>query len=68
MTFQGIATLGSILDFSLAENLGSFSLQDGASEWLYYVENPIHPPTRPPRFLYSTNLASFSLQDGATKW
>ena len=43
-----VATLGSILDFSKAENLASFSLQDGASERLYYVENPTHPPTQPP--------------------
>ena len=39
-----VATLGSILDFSKAENLASFSLQDGASERLDYVENPTHPP------------------------
>ena len=40
-----IATLGSILDFSSAENLASFSLQDGASERLDYVENPTQPAT-----------------------
>ena len=34
--------------FSLSENLASSNLQDGASERLYYAENPIHPPTQPP--------------------
>ena len=40
-----VATLGSILD-SHSENLASFSLQDGATEWHYFlVWTPTpHPP------------------------
>ena len=42
-------------DFSLAENLASLSLQDGATEWLYYPNS--YPPTHPPAaklFFYGT--------------
>ena len=43
-----IAALGSILD-SHSENLASFSLQDGATEWHYFlVWTTPHPPTHPP--------------------
>ena len=37
-----IATLGSILD-SHSENLASFSLQDGATEWHYFLVWTTHP-------------------------
>merc|ERR1711888_383936 len=30
--------------FSLAENLASSSLQDGATKWLYYAAGTTHPP------------------------
>ena len=40
-----IATLGSILDFHLAENLASSSLQGGAMKWYYFLQYT-HPSTR----------------------
>ena len=33
---------------SLAENLASSSLQDGATKCLYYVPEATHPPSHPP--------------------
>ena len=38
--------------FSLAENLASSSLQDGATKWIYYVAGTTHPPTNPPSPLH----------------
>ena len=43
--FENVATLESILD-SHSENLASFILQDGATEWRYFLVWTIpHPPT-----------------------
>ena len=35
------------LILSLAENLASSSLQDGATKWLYYLTGPPHPHPHP---------------------
>ena len=48
---------GSILILSWAENLASSSLQDGATKWYYFLQEPTRPdPTRPDQ----TTQSSFS--------
>ena len=68
-----IATLSSILDFQPDLKFLSSNLQDGASETLYYAENPIHPLTnrltlgmeisaQGPIFDFQLDLKSFKFQ------
>ena len=51
LSFLLIATLGSILDSQLSWDLASFSLQDGATKWLYFLSKTGHQATRPPDHL-----------------
>ena len=41
---------------SLAENLASSSLQDGATKWLYYLTGPPHPHPDHTSFFLSNSV------------